>query len=276
MKTSIIIPSKDKNNRLRLVMQALENQITDDIEVIVVMDGCTRQTIDEFAALPLSFAPQTVICKENVGRSAARNKGIEQARGDLIIFLDDDRIPNSDFVKQHINAHTPGCVTIGCRKQLYYSEGEINRLYDDNIILKKFDKIIEDSKNEQFDLMGAIYLFNPLSPLRWMGFATGNISLEKKLLLEAGCFDEGFKGWGFEDMELGYRLFKNRVPFIKAPSVINYHLEHPRNNNTKLQEFLNNHNHFKNKFRRDYITQFIVNLLVAKVSFEIKLADSKA
>jgi GT2 family glycosyltransferase len=55
---------------------------------------------------------------------------------------------------------------------------------------------------------------------------TGNASLRRDNILKAGLFDENFKEYGWEDIELGYRLHKMGIPVRFLPQALNHHL-HP-------------------------------------------------
>ncbi|HEX3046581.1 MAG TPA: glycosyltransferase family A protein [Bacillota bacterium] len=72
IKGSIIIPTKDKITRLQLILTALSSQVNENIEVIVVLDGCQPEIILEFDRLELSYHPKKIVSKQNVGRAAAR------------------------------------------------------------------------------------------------------------------------------------------------------------------------------------------------------------
>jgi hypothetical protein len=61
----------------------------------------------------------------------------------------------------------------------------------------------------------------------WMAFLTGNVSLRKQLIVQAGFFDEEFMNYGYEDWELGYRLNKMGAKFIVGNDLGTYHQEHP-------------------------------------------------
>ncbi|MFC1568365.1 glycosyltransferase family 2 protein [Candidatus Margulisiibacteriota bacterium] len=61
----------------------------------------------------------------------------------------------------------------------------------------------------------------PLARLKWAYFLSGNLSIQKSTFIEAGGFDENFGVYGWEDIELGYRLRK--LPLIYIPQAINYH-----------------------------------------------------
>ena len=72
-------------------MSALENQTypQDAFEVIIVADGCSDGTIEYLQTLttPLRL---TYVASENRGVAAARNRGIQEATREYIVFIDDD------------------------------------------------------------------------------------------------------------------------------------------------------------------------------------------
>ncbi|QBD79979.1 glycosyltransferase [Ktedonosporobacter rubrisoli] len=82
----------------------------------------------------------------------------------------------------------------------------------------------------------------------WEFFVTRNVSVDRDSLLKAGMFDEGFRGWGEEDPELGYRLFTAGVVFDTTLDAIIYHQAHPRNKEMTLKEWLGNYMKFCEKY----------------------------
>jgi hypothetical protein len=72
-----------------------------------------------------------------------------------------------------------------------------------------------------------------------MAFLTGNVSIRKEFILQAGLFDEDFIQYGYEDWELGYRLYKMGAKYIVGTDVITYHQQHPIGDN-KWKEAINN------------------------------------
>ena len=94
LKVSIIIPLYNKAPYLRRALESISAQTFEDFEVIVVDDGST----DNGAAIVADF-PDTrfrLLTQANAGPGAARNAGVEQARGEFLAFLDadDEWLPN--------------------------------------------------------------------------------------------------------------------------------------------------------------------------------------
>lgn len=259
IKASVIIPTLNKLSRLRLVLKSLEPQITDDIEVIIVFDGCDKDVISSFHELEFAFKPIEVICEINIGRASARNRGIEVAKGEIIIFLDDDRITAPHYIKSHIKRHEAGHVAVlGKRKELYLADKEIENYYND------FEACIgrceaEGDNDQGYSIFPLIAQFVP-----WINFFTGNVSVKKADLLKAGCFDEAFKQWGHEDMDLGIRMAYNKVKIMRCEDAVNYHMMHPSNFADKRQASINNMKYLMKKHRKKPDVQMIFTAIMIK------------
>ena len=97
MKVSIVIPVYNKAEYIRGCLESLLQQDFDDFEIVAVNDGSTDDSgkiCDEKAAQDSRIK---VIHTENGGVTAARRKGVEQAKGEYIMFVDaDDKLlPNA-------------------------------------------------------------------------------------------------------------------------------------------------------------------------------------
>ena len=93
MRVSVIVPLYNKAKYVIRAMSSIAHQTFSDFEAIVVDDGSTDGSAELAAAYP--DARFRVLRQSNAGPGAARNRGIEQARGELIAFLDadDDWLP---------------------------------------------------------------------------------------------------------------------------------------------------------------------------------------
>jgi GT2 family glycosyltransferase len=240
---SVVIPSFNKRETLAEVLGALRQQTVpaESYEVVVVDDGSTDGTRELVQALAGSaprvvleeMGPHTEICPGRV-----RNRGLARARGEAVIFLDADILVGPDFVRQHLEAlqqgPPDGTAVIGYihayplleRERLPEAiqapplAGLRQQLPE---LLRAPPKRWKDGREENYrvwpELRGC--------PLPWLFFWSGNISLGRRLAQEVGGFDESFKRWGFEDVELGYRLWKRGATFVLARPAWGFHYPHP-------------------------------------------------
>ncbi len=111
---SVIIPTYNRIDSLRQVLQALVAQTLPDFEVIVVDDGSTDATLApaEAAACPFEL---TCLRQENQGATAARNFGAQRSRGDLLVFMDDDieLLPHTLATLAARHAAHPHAIVVG-------------------------------------------------------------------------------------------------------------------------------------------------------------------
>ena len=70
----------------------------------------------------------------------------------------------------------------------------------------------------------------------WSFLVTNNCSIEKNMFLQVDGFDNSFTRWGCEDLDFGYRLYKNGFKFIKQNDIRSVHQEHPVNFNDRGEE----------------------------------------
>lgn len=105
MKLSVIIPAYNVAGYIGECLDSVVNQTYRDLEIIVVNDGST----DDTRAVISRYENDdrvVVIDKSNGGLSDARNAGIEQAKGDLITFVDGDDVVSDDCYEQNVRYFT--------------------------------------------------------------------------------------------------------------------------------------------------------------------------
>ena len=100
-RTSIVIATLDRADSLRTTLDALDHQHDPDFEVIVVRGPCCDHTDDVLA----EFAERIVVLDNPVRNlSVSRNLGISAASGDIVAFLDDDAVPEPQWLAELLPA----------------------------------------------------------------------------------------------------------------------------------------------------------------------------
>ncbi len=225
MKISVIIPTYNRVQALRECLTHLEAQTLNrsDFEVIVVNDGSGHETenfLSEFKAkTPLSF---NFFVQPNSGAGVARNKGLSHAQGAVVLFLGDDIYAAPNLLEQHLSVHEKfpqknqaclGFITWDPRKP-------ITPLMK---FLEKGGALFGKWGGGQF----AYDLLEGKKTADWHFFYTSNISLKKSLLNEYR-FDTDFKGYGWEDIDLGLRLTEKENLMLHYNSHAIAHHDHPQ------------------------------------------------
>lgn len=110
IKASVIIPTFNKAERLKIMLISIAQvSLIEECEVIIVNDGSIDNTSDILNEVINSHLAERinlkVITTKNMGRSHARNCGIQNSSGELLIFSDDDLILDREFVLNHIACH---------------------------------------------------------------------------------------------------------------------------------------------------------------------------
>ena len=204
---SVIVPTYNRLARLRRVIAALERQTVScqDFEVIVVSDGSTDGTAD-YLALPFVPLRLTPVLQANQGVAAARNAGVRKAEGEVVVFLDDDVVPAPEWLAEHARARE--------------KHGDVIVL---GPMLSPADYAMQPwVRWEQMMLMKQ---YADMISARWeptaRQFYTGNTSLARRHVVEAGGFDASFRR--AEDVELAYRLAGRGLQFVFNPKAIGWH-----------------------------------------------------
>ena len=102
VKLSIIIPYWETYELTERLLKGLIAQKTDEIEIILIDDGCNEKRFDKFKYL--EYNNIKLIHQENIGVAKSRNKGIDIAKGKYISFIDCDDIVTMNYVETLIDA----------------------------------------------------------------------------------------------------------------------------------------------------------------------------
>lgn len=97
IKLSIIIPYYNTYEYTIKLLKELQIQKTEEVEVILIDDGCNETRFDVFSEFIIEH-------KEHLGACAAWNAGIARATGDYIAFIDSDDMISMDYVEQLLKA----------------------------------------------------------------------------------------------------------------------------------------------------------------------------
>lgn len=205
---SVVVPTYNRVTRLRHVIEALEQQQypVDAYEAIVVSDGSTDGTHAYLEALRTNMRLRW-FSQSNRGPAAARNVGVDKAAGELIVFIDDDLVPQAGLLAEHVRVHEEADRDVVALGPMLTPEG---------FAMAPWVRWEQDMLMKQYSAM----LRGDWEPTARQ-FYTGNASLRRSHILAAGGFDESFRR--AEDVELAYRLAARGLGFVFTMNAVGMH-----------------------------------------------------
>jgi glycosyltransferase involved in cell wall biosynthesis len=260
---SIVIPTYNRSDKLSKTLETMTEQDIDPsrFEVIIADDGSS----DDTAEVAKSFAGRLRLkyyFQEDKGfrAGAARNGGARLAAAPVLVFLDSGTLAGPGLVSGHLAVHAASeerRAVIGyCygydafREDLWVPDSfdtlrpaEIVRLYHDNV---------EFADIREIDYMR--FGSDPMKwALPWLFFFTMNCSVPVEDFWAAGGFDEMFRSWGVEDIELGYRLYHNGSAIVLSRDAWTIEVPAERPVKQLLYSLMRNGRLFLDKSREPYI-----------------------
>jgi glycosyltransferase involved in cell wall biosynthesis/peptidoglycan/xylan/chitin deacetylase (PgdA/CDA1 family) len=201
---SIVIPTYNRAKRLRRCLEALNRQTHAEskFEVVVVVDGSTDNTMETLKSFEAPYLLRT-IWQENTGQAAALNRGILEAKGRYILFLDDDIVADPRLIAEHLQAHRqhPKAVVIG----------QITLSLPPNA--GWYTNAFAQGWRDHYDRLN-----REMAKVTWEDCYSGNMSTAREALLTCEGFDvtiiRGF------DVELASRLEKQGSFLFYMPNAL--------------------------------------------------------
>lgn len=208
---SVIVPSRNRGRLLERLLDALSAQTVgaERFEVLIVLDGCTDDSAIRLRDWQRRHASVRLRWQEQPrqGQAAARNAGAQLAQAPILAFLDDDVRPAPGWLAAHL--------------QHYAAQGAVAVLGDYPMARSASDAW---RQRRVWSWWEDAFFARAHAPQAYTAFCAGNVSLPREAFLRAGGFDAGFRGYGGEDYDLGYRLLKAGLRFVVEPRARAIHL----------------------------------------------------
>lgn len=225
MRVTIGIPCYRDFDLLKHLLSCIDKQIfvfKKDVEVIVVNDDIKQKIYgDEFV---FSKFYLKILNIEHAGVASARNKIIELAQGEIILFLDSDTCPSVDWLQRMVdffNKHKEASAVGGHVRPIQTNKGLVNEYYN---VTNRLERPIIDKKTGEI-----------------VTIITVNCGFRTKILKQIGGFDK--KNFylcspGGEDMDLSFRLRQAGYKLYYEPKAIVFH-KYPTNFTSIFSKYTN-------------------------------------
>lgn len=210
---SVLIPTHERAELLPRVLRAWRERLSGGpaAEIVVVDDGSRDNTPRVLAELDDAFSTGEVPLwharHDNAGAAVTRNRAIEMARGRVLLFSDDDMVPDSpQLPARHLAAQAgrPGAW--------------VSRLVvPDEVVETPFQAYWRRR------LHAGTRLLQDGTDLGRNGFWFATLSLPRQMLGDQR-FSPAFDGYGWQDHELGYRLWRTgvRSRFLREAAICHF------------------------------------------------------
>lgn len=212
---SVVTPTHRRQENLVLMLESMTQQTlpAERFEVIVIDDASGDGT-DELLRSWTTKLPDLRYesLERNGGPARARNRGIELAQGDVVVFLDDDVAGAPDLLAQHAAFHDelddPQRALLG--RVDWHPDLKVTRFMkwlDASGLQFAFDAGLEEGEVDE----------------PYLVFYMANISIRRSMLDDVGGFDERFPNPAYEDYELGWRLVQRGLRLTYRPQARAFH-----------------------------------------------------
>ena len=194
IRISVIIPTRNHKDALKKCLDSLEGQTRKPDQILVVSESDNKEKL--VLGTP-GIQMKYFHSDKLIGPSALRNIGIQNCSGDVVVFLDDDSVPQLDFIE---NIALPFL-----NAKIGILRGKVKAT---NSISKTFAK--------HYDLGETMFEISPRLLLLCC------MAMKKHILDEFGGFDENIP-YGHEEVDIGYRANNHGYQCFYTPNAIIYH-----------------------------------------------------
>jgi glycosyltransferase involved in cell wall biosynthesis len=200
---SVVIPVYNDCHRLNLCLAALSQQTyPQELFEVIIVDNGSKEEVDNV----VNVFPFARLARElHPGSYAARNRGLSEARGEVIAFTDADCIPAEGWLENGWNAlqSVPDCGLVGGRVEIFFSDPR------------------HPSASEVYDSLTA---FTQKTNIEQHQFSvTANLLTRRDVFANVGVFDQDLKSqgdlvWGRRTHKAGYRAVFSEEAFVRHPA----------------------------------------------------------
>lgn len=201
---SIVVPTYNRANTIKTCIQSLLSldYPKNLYEIIVVNDGSTDNTLEVLESYR-DDGLKVISHPKNRGPAAARNTGIKHAKGDIVVFVDDDVEVGGNLLSELVACYNANVAGVGVLLELRDKPPSLILKYvSARETRKKLSYVDRELRKKGIDYKQ----FTEREKSFFFSAPAGCMSYKKRILEELGGFDERIIGLGGEDFELRKRV----------------------------------------------------------------------
>lgn len=254
---SCIVPCYNCEIFISETVQSLINQTMKPQEIILVNDASTDNTLDILKVIESQYPNivKVIDLEKNQGASYVRNYGVENAKGEYILFMDSDDIAETTLIEEYL-----------------YRLNKVNGKIEDEYILcysayiqidekdKQISDIVKGIQVEPEEILGYEFVRNYIS-------TTSGILIKKDFFIKTGGFNEKIRY--SEDWDLWLRLCKfGGFAYVDEPLI--KIRRHGTNLSSRVDKMLGGEKLVLEQYSRDFVKKAIFK---RKLDFKKNIVD---
>jgi GT2 family glycosyltransferase len=238
LRMAVVIPAFGRLEQLEVLLAALTLQTypSELTEVIVVDDGSDpplEPTLPD--GLDVTVLRQE---RDGFGLARARNLGAFSSTGDVVVFLDADMLPETTWLEAHARPHHHHRTLAGVGPRTHVSRLQVGM--DEVRSGTPIQDLLADADPQRPQwILDRWETTNDgrIGDDIWWGMSGGNFSVDRRLFADVGGYDDqGFKEWGGEDNDLGYRIYQSGAFIVPIHEAMAWHLGPATNDAPDIEE----------------------------------------
>ncbi len=208
MRVSVVIPARNAAHTLPDCLEALVRQVRPADEVVLVDNGSTDATGDVARRFRERLPGLRVVYEPRPGEAVARNRGVAEAKGDVLAFTDADCVPHEDWLARALEAveRDPPCHAVA---------GEVTG-YRPVRLVEKYLTVCAFPASADGRVVCGLNFPPPT-------FYTANLCVRREAFERVGPFDEGLRGG--VDVALCWRLVRAGFRIRYEPRAVVAHVQ---------------------------------------------------
>ncbi len=238
LRMSVVIPAFERLEQLEVLLESLTQQTypSELTEILVVDDGSEPPLAPNLPdGLDVKILRQK---RDGFGLARARNLGAFSSTGDVVVFLDSDMIPETIWLEAHARPHHHHRPLAGVGPRTHVSRLQVG--LDEIRSGTPIQDLLADSDPQRPQWILDRWKTTDNGRIGddiWWGMSGGNFSVTRSLFVDLDGYDEaGFKEWGGEDNDLGYRIYMSGAFVVPVHEAMAWHLGPATNDSPDIDE----------------------------------------